>query len=366
MTVAPGNDDWRFEWLTTWDEVWDPSFVSQWEGWMDASPDAHVFFHPALVRAWTETYRALRRIEPRFLIARRGEDCTAFFPLVLDRCGWKNAWLRVIRPVGYNEFDYHDPILHGDPSRETWLGFWHALGEEIMAREDCDVLSVPRAREPCTGQGEGLSATEGAPYILLARFRDFDDFLRGLGSKHRQDIRRKQRELEKLGALRIHIFRKDELAGASRAVERFLEAHRARWPNAYRPEGFLQRLVERCLPEGLLHLSVLESAGRPISWDMDFLHGRHLYCYVWAYEADMATYSPGKVHFANLIEAVMARGISHLYLGRGLEPYKLWWTKESVTLYALRMARRGLGPRFRLSARKILRQAASLVLRRPV
>jgi len=63
------NMSWKFHWLTKWDEIWHEDFVSQWQRWLDESPSAHVFYHPALVRAWIETYLPLRDIRPCFLVA---------------------------------------------------------------------------------------------------------------------------------------------------------------------------------------------------------------------------------------------------------------------------------------------------------
>jgi len=37
-------ENWRFEWLTKWDEVGDLAFITQWNVWMEESPEAHVFF----------------------------------------------------------------------------------------------------------------------------------------------------------------------------------------------------------------------------------------------------------------------------------------------------------------------------------
>ena len=74
---------------------------------------AHVFFHPALCMAWLETYRPIRKLEPLFCIGDSNHN-HFFLPLVLWRKNWKNAFQKVIVPVGYSDFDYHEPYCIGN------------------------------------------------------------------------------------------------------------------------------------------------------------------------------------------------------------------------------------------------------------
>jgi len=364
--AAHGSEGWRFEWLITWDEVWDPAFVRQWEGWMEASPDAHVFFHPALVRAWTETYRPLRRLEPRFLIGRRGEDCTVFFPLVLDRCGWKDAWLRVIRPVGYNEYDYHDPVWAGERTPTLTSSFWQALREGLNRQKMADVASVPRVREPCATEGNGFAEVNKAPFIPLSGIGSIEELLSRFSGKSRYNLRRERAQLERLGALRLRVFGQDEVQPALGVLPDFLRAHVDKWPGAYRADGFFGRLVSHGLPSGVLHVSVLEVGGKAVSWHIGFFCRRRFYYYVPAFNHEAARCSPGMVHLVKLIEDALARGATVFDLLTGEEAYKLRWTNTSTVLYGFTMRMPGLGSWVRSAGRKALRRAASVVLRRPV
>jgi len=138
---------------------------------MEKSPDAHVFFEPSMVRAWYETYRNRRRIEPRFLIFRPNSECTVFYPLVLDRGRWKDVWLRVIEPVGHNGFDYQDPILSGGCSATIGSSFWQAIVDELSASGGgFDLFEIPRVRQGRTLGFEGFSETGKAPFLELVGF----------------------------------------------------------------------------------------------------------------------------------------------------------------------------------------------------
>ena len=47
---------WRFDWLRSWDEVWEPRHLARWRAASD-DPTAHAtpFMHPDLVRGWLAT-----------------------------------------------------------------------------------------------------------------------------------------------------------------------------------------------------------------------------------------------------------------------------------------------------------------------
>lgn len=365
--------DCRFEWLTRWDEVWDPSFVKWWKELMEKSPDAHVFFEPCMVRAWYETYRNLRRIEPRFLIFHPNSECTVFYPLVLDRGRWKDAWLRMIQPVGYKEFDYQDPIFSGDCSKSIGSSFWQDIVNELSgAGGDFDLFAIPRIRQKRTLGFEGFSETGKASFLELARFESFEQFLTALSKNLRHDVQRRQRRLSALGTLTMDVLGKDELNSAAEILPDFLSHYRARWeptcpalmPYPSRKDAFYKNLLANVLPCGLLHMSVLKCGEEAISWRVSFLYKRRFYDYTCTFNSTFSEYSPGKVHLAKLIEEAFRQQVEVFDFLAGQESYKLQWTQQAIGLYRLLILRPGFLPWIRDNSRRLLRRAASLKLRR--
>lgn len=59
---------------------------------MEEAWTSHVFFHPALARAWVDTYLPLQDMRPLFAVVENG-GTTAVLPLVLWRRNWKNVTL---------------------------------------------------------------------------------------------------------------------------------------------------------------------------------------------------------------------------------------------------------------------------------
>ena len=62
---------WSFDWLRSWDEVWDPRHVARWRAMCD-EPGAHAtpFVHPDLVRGWLAAMGGPATFDPFFLHAR--------------------------------------------------------------------------------------------------------------------------------------------------------------------------------------------------------------------------------------------------------------------------------------------------------
>lgn len=117
-----------------WEEVDSSEFIEQWQGWIDEAPDAHVCYHPTILRAWTDTLRSLQHISLLYFVARLN-GITFFLPLILWRRNWKNAFLRVIVPAGFPDFDYHDPIVSGHATQED-IDVFRALVEERFIAEN--------------------------------------------------------------------------------------------------------------------------------------------------------------------------------------------------------------------------------------
>jgi CelD/BcsL family acetyltransferase involved in cellulose biosynthesis len=361
--------DCRFEWVTRWDEVWDPSFVKQWKELMERSPDGHVFFEPSMVRAWYETYRNLRRIEPRFLIFRPNSECTVFYPLVLDRSGWKDAWLRVIQPVGRNEFDYQDPIVSGDCTKAIGSSFWQDIVNELSGSfGDFDLFEIPRVRQGRTLGFEGFAKTGDAPFLELARFESFEQLFTALSKNLRRDVQRRQRRLIALGILTMDVVGKDDLSYAMEILPGLLSHYRARWeptcpklmPWPSRKDDFYKNLLANVLPSGFLHISVLKCGEEAISWDVSFLYKRRFYDDTCAFNSAFSEYSPGKVHLAKLLEEAFRQQVEVFDFLAGAESYKLQWTQQAIGLYRLSILRPGFLPWIRDNSRKLLRKIASL------
>lgn len=324
---------YTFKWATTWDQIWSEEFLSQWQQWMEESKNAHVFFHPTMVKAWVDTYLTIRDLQPMFCIANH-EDMTVFFPMVLWRRNWKNAFENVVIPVGYSDFDYHDPIVIGSGDI-SWENFWDQLFLEIHSKwkGDFDCIEIDGIRRTAIGSSKQWEEVEVCPYLDLSSFSNIDEFLNSLKRNLRQDTKRRVRRLEESNTAKFEVFGPDEVGKALETLPEMLIHHRLRWPNAYKASEFHENLVKALLPAGLMHFSRIVVDSKPISWRIGFMYKERYYSYMPAFDESYKQYSPGKVHLLYCIDDAIKRGIKVYDQLRGAELYKSEWTQTVDAVY---------------------------------
>lgn len=334
--------NWKFHWLTRWEEIWDESFVQQWQRWLDESPSAHAFFHPALVRAWIETYMPLRDIRPYFLIAESNKQ-KVFFPLVLWRRNWKNAFQRLLIPVGYSDYDYHDPIIvHSDgDTLDNMESFWYSFKDELLnnapVRFDHVVLDGVRRR--FAGKGNQWKRCEICPWADLSQFNTIEEFLNSLKGSLRGDLRRQARRMKEIGEINFQIFDKSRKRDAHDELGPFLQAHSKRWPLAYKAPHFHEHILNYGIEAGCLHFSILRISGVSIAWHLGFIYHNRFYYYLPAQNEDYANLSPGKMLLFWCVEEAIKQRIQIFDHLRGEESYKIGWADKSDILWSLELKR---------------------------
>jgi CelD/BcsL family acetyltransferase involved in cellulose biosynthesis len=347
------NRAWDLKVYRRWDEVDDPSFIAEWKQWMEQSPQSHVFSHPAVLKAWTDTYRSIQNISPFYCVARK-DDTTVFMPFVLWRRNWKNAFLNTLVPAGYSDYDYHDPLVTGMVSEELMHSFWDMLLSTLSTGEmvGYDIIELPGIRIP--GRQENWSKSEICPYTDFRLFKDHDDYIQKLSKSVRGDLKKRTRRLEELGELSFHVYDKNEMDHAVNDFKIFLVEHTRKWPNAYKAPGFHDLLFKSIFTEGLAHYSQVRLDGRPISWELGFRYGGRVYGYMPVYVEEYSKYSIGKVHLIKLFQDCFERGISIYDFMRGAESYKADWAQSEDVLYRYDANGHGSMSRIKMKANAVL------------
>lgn len=133
---------WQFDITEDWDTIYNEDYEKQWEEIMNNSPHAHVFFTPTLVKVWLDTYRPLRKLHPLFFLGINNRGVRVFMPLVLWQRNWKHAFMRTIVPVGYSDYDYHDPIFSEEVAAEEVADFWETLVDTLKSCCKFDEIQI--------------------------------------------------------------------------------------------------------------------------------------------------------------------------------------------------------------------------------
>ena len=331
--MSISSNYWKFRWINKWDDVWDDVFLDEWKDIMNKSIDAHVFFEPAMVKAWYETYIKISDIEPRFLVASLGDGPRGLLPLIKLNSSYKDAWLKILMPVGFLEFDYHDPIFCGSISDNMKNLFWGQLVEEFQdfLSTDCDLIKINGIRDIPSIKNIFLKSDE-APFLILDKYINVESLISNLDKRSRENVRRKRRKLDKNGALSLKVFSKEDSNLALKSLNEFKKHHSAKW-GMYLPPGFLERLVGYSLSEGFLHMSMLYSGTDVVSWHIGFQHKKRFYWYLPAYSSNFAQYSPGQTHLILCIEDAIKNGSKIFDFLKGDEQYKSRWAHEKIELF---------------------------------
>ena len=190
------------------------------------------------------------------------------------------------------------------------------------------------------------------PYRVLAQDAaivvplpsDMEQLLRSLTKRFRGNLRREQRlaenarldfhtpttEQELRAALPV-LFQLHQLRKNSQGERgRF---HDARWCEALTEIAIALQL------SGVTQLTILRINDEPAAASFDLrLHGTQ-YTYQYGMNPRLSTFSPGRLLTRRMIEEAIGAGMKRYDFGRGVEDYKLQWSKERRAISDLIMAR---------------------------
>ena len=296
-----------------------------WSNLVTADP-AGTFFHtPEFLKLYWEEFGE----RPEHLLLAFGEVEGAQVGAV--------AFERVdttLRFLGGTEVtDYMGPV--GVPE------FGDAFAEELFTalgrREDWDVAdlrSLPEDRpwlgrlaEAAAAQGFVVEVTDDqngvAPFLPIPG--SYDEYLAGLPSKLRHEIKRKARRLEsEVGPFHVTVTTDATLL---EDVDLFVELHKS----SEGPKGvflqpgmeiFFRRLGEAFLHRGIFNLTFIEAIDMKMAGTIGFRFEGTYYLYNSAFDADWRHLSPGMVLVAEDIRTAIESGCSAFDLLRGDYAYK--------------------------------------------
>lgn len=334
-----------FNWITDWDTIYSKTFQAKWLDWSEIAQNTHVFFHPSLCIAWVETYRPLRNLQPLFCVFKKNE-VLIFLPLVIWKKNWKNVYQKVIVPVGYSDFDYHDPLIIGNVFNEIDKSlFYEQLLTNLKSNFSFDKIEINGLR---VSNSKLLVEEQAvAPFSDLSMYSDENEFIMSLKTKLRGDLKRQIRRLSEKGTLNM-VVHNEKTVWAS-GLENFLKHHSKRWPNAYKAPSFHDNLVNYSIGSGIVQFSELTVNNETISWHLGFINNDVFYYYMPAANFKWEKYSPGKVHLLMLVNFAINKKFKKFDHLKGEENYKKGWTENIQKLYKLEYDSKSLSSRFKMN-----------------
>src|SRR5438270_126128 len=156
----------------------------------------------------------------------------------------------------------------------------------------------------------------------------------GLTRKFKSNLRRRERRLGELGAVRCDIARGGR--PLERALEAFYQLEARGWKGqsgsavAQRPQvkRFYDRLVERAAADGGIWIPMLTLSDSPIAAQVLRVSGRTMFGLKTAYDEAYARYGPGQVLTSRVIRYGLDQGMEALALMAGDATYKADWARR--------------------------------------
>lgn len=321
---------WSFKSINEWNEIWSPSHLSKWRSILDGSPSAHVFFHPTLVHVWVDTYLPIRRLSPIFVWAKGDDGTEGFLPLVIWGRNWKNAYIRLLIPIGYSDYDYHNPVF--STYVKDMADFWSQLHCYLKENYSYDKLCIDGITDYAIDESSEWKQNEICPYLNLAEIKDEEQLMKFFVTSLRGDLRRQMRRLSSIGQFSFKRYK--DWQEAKTTFADFMTEHRHKWPCAYKAPLFHQKLLEYGLADGIVHFSSVNISDRPVSWHLGFCYKKRFYYYMPVGNRRYATYSPVKVHLFCLVKWAMETDCNIFDHLRGDETYKTGWSNGYQHVYS--------------------------------
>ena len=296
-----------------------------WSSLVTADP-AGTFFHtPQYLKLYWEEFA---QQPEHLLLAFAEEDGVQVGAAALERLDG------TVRFLGGTEVtDYMGPVALPEVRDAVAKELLAALGRrDDWEAADLRGLAEDRAwiqalTEAAAAQGFGVEVMDDqngvAPFLPIPG--SFDEYLAGLPSKLRHEIKRKARKLETEGGpYRVSVAQRDTL---EEHLDRFVELHRT----SEGPKGvfmqpgmeiFFRRLGEAFLPLGVFNLTFIEVGGEKIAGTIGFRHEGTFSLYNSAFDRAWQHLSPGMVLVAEDIRIAIEGGCSGFDLLKGDYAYK--------------------------------------------
>lgn len=324
---------WKFTVESEWQNIWGDEYQERWLRILETSPYTHVFFHPTLVRVWVDSYLTNRKMLPIFVWGKAGDGTEVFFPLILWYKNWKHAFYKVIVPVGFSDYDYHDPLFSREIEEVSKQSFWQKL-TELLSLYNVDELCIDGIRDALVHNNHKWEREVICPHLNLAQFSNEAELYSFLKPDLRRSTKRRMRRLNEINPLTVVEY--DGNVPDSVYLE-FINVHSKKWPNAYKAPGFHKKMIDNCSLQGPIHFSTLRLGEINIAWCLGFKYHSVFYYYMAVSDPEYASYAPSAIHLCKLVLHAIGDELLLFDLLRGDESYKNNWSNAACYVYCLKI-----------------------------
>jgi CelD/BcsL family acetyltransferase involved in cellulose biosynthesis len=321
---------------------------SPWHAVFNSSEDRNVFLTWEWAHTWWRHFHGRDRL--CVVVVHEGSNVVAIAPLLDTFFGLFGR--RMLVGIGQETADYGGFLLGDQPEAtgelildylEERLARGHAVNLTRL-REGSRLLLLLRRRFPPSRPGPTLvqELIEDYPYLDLTKSEDPARHVSAL--EKRNDVRRRLRRLRERHDVGF-VYR---ATPPRMAVEGFLTLHEERWASKNHPPSgifvsnkgrvFVLDVAEALDSSELLRVSFVTADGVPIAARFGFECGGTYVGMKSAFDPAFASFAPGHLIVALLLEEMVARGLHEFDFLRGGGEHKDAWAngRRTVGYWTLR------------------------------
>ena len=155
----------------------------------------------------------------------------------------------------------------------------------------------------------------------------YDEYFQNLRRKHRRDIQRCQKHLQKLGTLTCDIkFDSDNL---DYYLDLYSHVREKSWKAKEKDSSFLRDVTKLFAERGWLRMAFLSSNGETIACEKWIVYKTIGFAWDSVFDEKYQKYSPGKIVASEITKYVMDQDkVNEIDLGQGDQDYKKDWTPK--------------------------------------
>jgi CelD/BcsL family acetyltransferase involved in cellulose biosynthesis len=336
---------------------------------MAADVGAPVYMSYDWARVWWQFYGQGSSL--RLFTFSSGDTLVGVVPVYLSVLGAWPTQIRVARLVGSNiPPKIFNPPVHPEIGAKAW----EAVLSHLFSKDKCDVVSLGPVSETYSGfnslsevagHGNGIWETgqvvDRDVHTVYHLPKTLDELLAGVDRKELKTRRKKLRELESKGPLRIEVVK--EPGKVEQEFEEFAEVHRTQWEAEGRPGHFHawpnalefnRELVKVQGKRGRVRFVRLLVGDVLVANQYNYAFGRNLYAELpsRATGPEWDRLSLGCSSQVKLLESAINEGFATMESGLGHYEYKvlLGGREHRAVLFRLRSLRASSRARVRVSS----------------
>ena len=243
--------------------------------------------------------------------------------------------------IGTGNTDYLDVLLDPDWESEGQVAFFQHLEANSTLWDRCDWQQLrgesTLLRAPLAGQWDNhISVQDVCPVLKLPSH--LESLSQAVPGHMLEKLRFYWRRAEKLGRVEITRACKGNLRELFCA---HVELHRVRWLSRGQPGMLNEERIARfqaeaaseMLANGVLRLSALRLADRPIGTLFALADRRAAFYYLGGFDPEFAPISPGTLLIGDAIEQAIREQLNEFDFLRGCEAYKYRWGAKNRLNY---------------------------------